>query len=321
MSESLFSADRPELRDRVPPGLPLVVALTGLSDAGGAVAQLEEFLWTHSRPEEIVRFDPDLLFDYRARRPTIVFAEDHLRDYDVPELALLLARDDLGAPFLLLLGFEPDFRWAAFVDQVTALAEELGAASMTWVHSIPMPIPHTRPIGVTVSGSRSDLIEARSVWRPTTQLAATVGHLLEHRLHTTGHEATGFVLLVPHYLAENEVPDALLTALDCLTAATGLVFPTDVVREQGRAFVQRIAEQIAENGESQAMVAALEKRHDAYMEDRTLRSPLMSTDGTLPTADQIASELERFLAEQDSDGEPPVFRPGEDPGPGGAAGE
>ena len=44
------------------------------------------------------------------------------------------------------------------------------------------------------------------------------------------------------------------------------------------------------------MVGTLEERHDSYMEDNPLRSPLMDEDGELPTADSIAAELEKFLA-------------------------
>jgi len=52
----------------------MIMALQGLSDAGGAVSQLEEYLWDRCHPEEIVRFNADLLLDYRARRPTAVEA-------------------------------------------------------------------------------------------------------------------------------------------------------------------------------------------------------------------------------------------------------
>jgi hypothetical protein len=38
------------------------------------------------------------------------------------------------------------------------------------------------------------------------------------------------------------------------------------------------------------------------MEDQSPRSPLMGEDGSIPTADQLASELERFLAQQRDQG-------------------
>ena len=307
MNDSLFSADYPERRAQVPHGLPLVVALQGMTDPGGSVAQLEEFLWERAKPEELLRFSADMLLDYRSRRPTMTFDEDHFVDYSPEELVLALGRDEFGSPFLILSGFEPDFRWDQFIDTVLLLVHEFEVSMTVWSHAIPMPVPHTRPISVTVSGTRDDLIAARSVWKPTTRLSASASHVIEYRLHSLGEEVAGFALLIPHYLANTTYPDALLAGLDGIMSATGLIFATDDVRQAATEFRARVDEQIFENSDSTEMVRTLEARYDAYMENRDgdgqePRSPLMSEDGTIPTADQIASELERFLAEQHTQG-------------------
>lgn len=302
MNESIFSAEHAERRAAVPRGLPLIVALQGFNDAGSTISQLEGYFWERASPEEIVRFNADMLLDYRARRPMITFSEDHLTDFSPEELALSLAKDELGSPFLLLSGYEPDFRWELFVDTVLLLVHEFEVTTTVWSHALPMPVPHTRPIAATVSGSREDLIDARSVWRPTTRLPASASHVIEYRLHSLGEEVVGFALLIPHYLANAEYPSALRAALEGIMAATGLIFATDEVRDAETEFIARVDEQIAENEESSEMVRTLEKRYDAYMEDRGAQSPLISEDGTIPTAEQIASELERYLAEQHRSG-------------------
>ncbi len=279
----------------VPEGLHLVAALTGFADAGGAVSQFSEYLLSTLEHTVVASFDPDVLLDYRARRPIIYFDQDHLTDYQPARLRLYLAHDEIGQPFLFLTGFEPDFRWEQFTAALLELVQRFRVVSTTWVHAIPMPVPHTRPIGVTVSGNRSDLIESMSVWRPHTQVAATALHLVEYRLQAAGASIVGYVLLIPHYLADTEFPSAALSALESTSAATGLIFPTDRLREQNRDFVARIDEQVRDNGELAKLVGTLEERYDAYMEGSTLRSPLTDEDGELPTADEIAAELEKFL--------------------------
>jgi len=280
----------------VPRGLHLVAGLTGFADAGGAVTQLGRYLLDTLEHSEVVTFDTDILLDYRARRPTIYFDQDHLSNYQPSILKLYLAYDELHQPFLLLTGFEPDFRWEQFSAAVLRIIDELQVKTTTWVHAIPMPVPHTRPIGVTVSGTRTELIEAMSVWRPHTQAPATAMHLIEYRLQATDHPTVGFVLLVPHYLADTEYPAAAITALESISSSTGLIFPTDRLRQEDRDFVANIDEQVAGNGELARLVGALEERHDSYMQDSPLRSPLMQEDGALPSADEIAAELEKFLA-------------------------
>ena len=280
----------------VPPGLHLVAGLTGFTDSGSAVAQITELLRGMPVVRDLVVFDNDQLLDYRARRPIMLFDEDHLSEYEPARLALSLVEDELHRPFLLLTGYEPDFRWEGFTRAVLDLAERFEVADTTWINAIPMPTPHTRPIGVTVSGNRPDLIDAYSVWRPRTQVPSNALHLLEYCMHEAGHPITGFVLLVPHYLADTEFPLAAVAALESISAATGLIFPTDELREEGREFVQKVEEQVAGNPELERLVRTLEERHDSYMQQNPLPSPLVDEDGELPSADTIAAELERFLA-------------------------
>ncbi|MDO7882093.1 proteasome assembly chaperone family protein [Salinibacterium soli] len=280
----------------VPPGLPLVAALTGFADAGSAVTQLSDYLLDTLEHSTVALFDTDALLDYRARRPTMYFDQDHLTDYRPASLALYLAKDELDQPFLLLTGFEPDFQWERFTAAVIQLVQRYRVKSTTWVHAIPMPVPHTRPIGVTVSGNRLELIDSMSVWKPRTQVPSNALHLVEYRLQELGHPIAGFVLLIPHYLSDTEYPTAAVTALESVSAATGLIFPTDRLREEGREFAAKIDGQVENNQELAKLVGTLEERHDSYMQDNPLRSPLTDEDGELPTADEIAAELQNFLA-------------------------
>ncbi len=287
----------------VPTGLPLVAALTGFADAGGAVSQLSEYLLDTLEHTSVAEFNNDELLDYRARRPTIYFDQDHIADYTPSSLGLYLAHDEIGQQFLLLTGYEPDFQWERFTAAVLEFIDRLQVRSTTWVHAIPMPVPHTRPISVTLSGNRADLIESMSIWKPRTQAPANALHLVEYRLQEIGHPVVGFVLLIPHYLADTEFPIAAVTALESVSAATGLIFPTDSLRESGRDFLSKIDDQVANNPELAKLVATLEERHDSYLQDNPLRSPLTDIDGELPSADAIAAELQNFLAmRRDDDG-------------------
>ena len=305
----------PEIFERVasapvvPPRLPLVVLLTGFTDAGAAVSRTVDYFREELDPAPVAVFSNDALLDYRARRPIVTFDQDHLSDYRPPRLELALAHDALGQPFLLLSGYEPDFAWEAFCEMVVALADEYDVITMTWVHAIAMPVPHTRPLSTTVSGSRHELVEAHSAWKPHTQVPATAGHLLEYRFSEQGFPVAGFVMLVPHYLAETSYPGAALAALDKIMTATGLVFNLDSLREEERDYLARVEEQISRNDELAQMIQTLERRFDAYMAGEYNR-PRPAENGPenggfdeqdLPSADELAAELERFLADRPDD--------------------
>lgn len=281
----------------LPRNAPLVAALKGYADAGSVVELFNDNLLEHLESQPVVWFDPDELLDYRSRRPVAYLEADRLTEISRPSLQLSLLHDQTGAPFYLLHGFEPDFRWNAFLKDLTGLIDDLEMSTVTWMHSIPMPVPHTRPASSAVSGNRPEIIEQFSVWHPTTSMPAAALHVLEYDLIEAGYDVAGFVMLTPHYLAETEYPPAAVAATERVAVATGLALPSDDLREEAHDFTERLNEQVADNAELQTMVANLEVRHDEYL--KSLMPGALSPD-QVPSADEIGAEFESFLARQPS---------------------
>ena len=285
----------PELR-----GLNLVMGFTGFADAGQVVRQINAELLDQLDAEVVAMFDADQLIDYRSRRPHISFVEDHLQDYQPPQLGLYKLKDGLGQPFLLLAGFEPDLQWERFSRAVVGIVEKLDVNLVTWIHSIPMPVPHTRPVGVTVHGNRPELIDGISSWKPTVEVPAAIGHILELRLIEAGRNVAGYVIHVPHYLSEAEYPQAAVAGLEYLGAAASLMLPTDRLRESGREVVRQIVEQIEASQEVQAVVSNLEARYDEKSEGMVRRSLLADENDELPNAEDLGAAVEAYLARKDA---------------------
>lgn len=276
-------------------GLPMVALLTGFTDSGATVQQLSEHLFANLENEVAIKFDNDELLDYRSRRPILYFEKDHIDSYEPANLAIYLMKDEADQSFLLLEGYEPDMKWESFANAVVEIAQRYEISSFTWVHAIPFPIPHTRATGVTVSGNRKEMIDRFSEWKPQTQVPGNIVHLLEYRLIQSGFNVAGFVLLVPHYLADNEVPKSALSGLELITAATGLVFPSDELRERANAFESKVNTQVQDNSELSKLIQTLEQGY-ANGETAPARAPLGRPSGQPPSADQIADELEKYLA-------------------------
>ncbi len=277
-------------------GLPLLMSLTGFMDAGHVIEQVSGELLEVLEHETVAEFDADQLLDYRGRRPKITFVEDHLTDYKPHRLELHRLFDGLGEPFLLLTGVEPDLQWERFVGAVAGLVDELEVSIVAWIHAIPMPVPHTRPIGVTLHGNRPDLIEGMSAWRPTAEVQASIGHVLELRLIEAGHDVVGHVIHVPHYLAEAEYPPAAVAGLEYLGATAGLVLPTDRLRETGRDVERQIARQVGNSSEVQSVVSSLEQRYDEYADGSARRSLLVKDNSELASAEELGAAVEAYLA-------------------------
>lgn len=283
----------------------LVHALTGFIDAGSAGHLLRDHLLANLDHQPVATFDIDQLLDYRSRRPPMIFDGDHWESYDEPALRLHAVRDAHGQQFLLLEGAEPDVSWERFITAVRHLIESFGVRLTIGVHGIPMGVPHSRPTAVTAHGTRAALTEGREPWVGRIQVPGSVINLLELRLGQAGHDAMGFAVHVPHYLAQAEYPDAAAALADQVAAASGLTIPTAALRTAAEETRAQIDEQVAASVEVAAVVRALEEQYDAYV-GGTGRGDLLSGRGAgFPTADELGAELERFLADQAKGGDPP----------------
>ena len=275
----------------------LVQALDGFIDAGSAKRLAREHLLSTHGSRVLATFDVDALLDYRARRPLMTFAEDHWSDYDDPQLALHLAHDTEGTPFLVLAGPEPDVHWELFLAAVRSLVEQLEVNLTVGLNSIPMAVPHTRPLGIIAHASRPELVAGHEKWVGNVQVPASAGHLLEYRLGQAGRDAAGFAVAVPHYLADAAYPAAALSLLTSLAGLTGLSFATGALEQAAREVREQVDAQVAASDEVLAVVTALEGQYDAYRSGAS-RSLLAEMGGGLPTADELGDEFERFLADQ-----------------------
>lgn len=279
-------------------GAPVLVhALRGFMDAGAAGTTVSETLLTELESTRLATFDVDQLFDYRGRRPVMTFDTNKWTEYDEPSLVVDIVKDVSGQSFLLMHGMEPDTQWERFSAAVRTIIEDCNVSLTVGVHGIPMGIPHTRPLGVTVHGTRDDLVGSEQAWFGAAQVPGSAAALLEMRLGEAGHDAIGFAAHVPHYLAQARFPQAAETLMSRIEGATGLELPILALAESERETAADIERQVADAPEVQAVVHALEEQYDAFVKADDKPS-LLASDGQMPTADELGAEFERFLAEQ-----------------------
>jgi PAC2 family len=276
----------------------LIVGLTGFVDAGNAARLACGHLLGGSEPQTVASFDLDQLLDYRSRRPVMTFVEDHWESYDEPRLALVRLADAAGTPFLLLAGPEPDLQWDRFSAAIQRLVGRLQVRLTVGLTSIPMAVPHTRATGITAHATRPELIAGHVPWLQRVRVPGSAVNLLEYRLGRDGRDAMGFAVHVPHYLSQTDYPQAAQTLIDSVAQATGLRLPTDELRAAAGTVRAEIDQQVAQSAEVAAVVRALEEQYDAFLRGRQAPDLLGTGSGSLPSADELGAELERFLAER-----------------------
>jgi hypothetical protein len=286
--------DVPELGEDSRPVM--LMALSGFLDAGNAAALTVAHLTADHAGKVVASFDVDEFYDYRARRPPMTFHEDRYTDYEAPRLTVRLTTDVRGSSYLLLAGPEPDMRWEVFARGVRAVVEHFGVRLVVSLGSIPMAVPHTRPVQVTNHGTRKELLVQENPWKGEIRIPSSAQSLTEVRLGEWGHDAVGFVAHIPHYVAQLDYPQAAVALLEGVEDVTGLEWDHAPLRAAGDARQVEIASQIEDSEEVRAVVQGLEQQYDAF---HSAGQNLLAADEPLPSGEELGAQFEQFLARLD----------------------
>lgn len=274
----------------------LLHVMQGFVDAGGAGHLVGEHLLSHFGARRLVTFDVDQFADYRLRRPTMTFDATGWSGYEEPILAVDLMTDAEGTSFLLLHGPEPDAQWERFIGAVRQLIGRFFVPLTVGVSGIPMEVPHTRPLGVTIHGTRNELLDVPN-WCGSVRLPASVAAVLECRLGQWGHDAIGIAVHVPEYLAQAVFMPAARVGLRQVERMTGLALASSSIDADARRALDTVQSHVDRREDIGRMVRSFEERYDASV--RAFGpSPVRIDSVSLPTADEIGAELEKYLAKQ-----------------------
>ncbi len=293
MKSSLISWENPvpsDLKDPV-----LICSLDGWIDAGYGAQAAMGSLKSQIRTHRLVAFDTDELIDFRARRPTMRLVNGINTELRWPRLQIRHGKDAVGADILVLTGPEPDFRWRGFTEAIMELVDELNIRMCVNLGAFPAPAPHTRPVTLGSTATTTDLAERVGFVEAAFEIPAGVSAAIERAFADNDKPAVGIWARVPHYVSQMLYPAASAAILDGVARVTGLVLDTDELHRNARTVSAQIDSLVANNPEHIEMVRQLESQVDS---EGAPRMTMVSDGSPLPTGDELAAELERFLREQ-----------------------
>lgn len=259
----------------------VVAALDGWVDAGSAASAAAGRLAVDS--EVVATFDADAIFDFRARRPTLIIENGKPATLTWPELTLRRRR--VGARDLLILaGAEPDYRWHALAADVIALCQDLGAQEWISIGAIPAAVPHTRPVTILGTESAPGLLRGGVTAGPAGNLKvpAALLSVLEIEASKAGLPALGYFAQIPHYVTGG-YPSAAVELVRLVSRHLDAEVSPGPLAEEGRVLLARLDVATAGDDGTRAYVERLEQASD---------------ESRLATGDDLISEIESFLRDR-----------------------
>jgi proteasome assembly chaperone (PAC2) family protein len=276
----VLDVDRwPELRDPV-----LVVALSGWVDAGlagvGAAAVLNEALES-VRP--FGRVDLTELVDLQQTRPNVHLVDGATREITWPAVELIAGH--AGRDVVLCRGPEPSLRWRAFSADLVQVAQRLGVSMMFGVGGMPALASHRRPVNVLATATNASLAEQIEAWRADYTGPTGAQTVLQVALGEAGIPGVGLWAQVPHYVGATPSPPAIRALLARLRELAGITTDLTALDAQTDEYRKRVEEGLSERPDVAEMVRNIEANEGPGT-------------GPLPTGEELASEIERFLRDQ-----------------------
>ncbi len=279
----IFLAD-PDLNETV-----LVCSLEGWIDAGGAANTAMNTMLDAIDTEVLATFDTEYFIDQRARRPMARIIDGVTTELTWPEIQLRYGKDRDGADLIFLVGPEPDFHWSDFVDIVTDAAGRFDIRIVVGLGAFPAPAPHTRPTRVigTAAAQSAHLLATVGTVNGEIEVPAGITSALELGFAEVNIDMVTLWARVPHYVASLPYPEAAAALIDGLAGTAGLSLDSSELRRSADEARQQVEDMMGGNPDNNQMIEQLE--HAVDSEGST---PL---GGEIPSGDELAAELEKFL--------------------------
>ncbi len=267
----------------------LVAAFRGWNDGAQGASLAASYLaqrWSARRFGDV---DPEEFYDFQATRPHVALVDGMTRRIDWPENAFFHAElpgEERDA--VLLLGVEPSLRWRTFTGEVVALAQDLGVELLVTLGALLADVPHTRPAPVTGSATDERLVSELGLAPSRYEGPTGIVGVLHDACRVAELPSASLWAAVPHYASLAASPKAALALCRRLAGLLATDVDLTELERASEAYEQQVSEAVAQDEETEAYVAELERRRDALGEELDV-----------PSGDALAAELTRFLRDHE----------------------
>jgi proteasome assembly chaperone (PAC2) family protein len=275
---------RPALRSPV-----LIAAFHGWNDGGSAATLAASFVRSSLDAVRFATIDPDDYIDFQQTRPRVSLSDGLTREISWPDIEFFhAALPGADRDIVVCIGTEPNLRWKAFTNEIADLASGLGVDLALTLGGLLADTPHTRPVPVTGAAHDGNLAERLGLRRSRYEGPTGIVGVLHDTLARRQVPSASLWAAVPHYIAANTNPAAALALVRQLEGILDVHLHPDELESASEVFMRQIQQVLESDEETAAYVRELERR-DADEADE---------EQDIPTGDELAEELQRFLRER-----------------------
>ncbi len=268
----------------------VVCAFAGWNDGGEAATTAALHLRDRWVARRFAAMDPEDFYDFQVNRPTVRMQAGLTRRLTWPRNDFYVAGPG-GRDVVLLIGVEPNVRWRTYCETVLQVAGEVDAAMLVTLGAFLADVPHTVASPVAASSTDPEWLSRPGVEPARYEGPTGIVGVLHDAAAGVGLPSLSLWGAAPHYLPSTANPKVALALLEAVRDLLGLQVDTGDMERVATGWQRRVDEEIAEDAELSDYVRRLE---DASRDSQDL--------GPVPSGEDLAAELERYLRDHRPDG-------------------
>ncbi len=264
-----------------------LVAFSGWGDAATAATGAVEYLMRgYDDVRLLAEISCDDYLDFTQRRPIVSMVEGGTRHVTWPDTAAYgIELEGQARDLVVVLGEEPHLAWRRFAATVIELLETLGVSQVVTLGAFIGQVAHTLPVPVVGVMEDIEQFERHGLMASNYEGPTGIVGVLNDAFVRAELDSASLWAAVPHYLAANPNPRAMLALVQRAAALLGIAVETTALAVEAAEFQTKVDEAVMRSSELTGYVRRLEQAGD---------QPEMQPDAGA----ELVTEIEHFLREE-----------------------
>jgi proteasome assembly chaperone (PAC2) family protein len=266
-----------------------LLAFEGWNDASEAASGAAAYLLEQHDPEPFALIEPEEFYDFQTSRPTVEIDAGGTRRLTWPSTRFYaIEQPDGGGDLVIVVGDEPQLRWKTYARLLVQILADTDVEKAVTLGAFIGQVPHTVPVPLVGVATDPGMVDRAGL--PGSRYegpTGIVGVVLE-AFREMGTPALSLWAAVPHYLAANANPMAMLALLSKASSVLDTSVDLAELERLAAEFRERVDEAMHQSNDLEAYIRRIEEEAG----DQPAIDP-----GDAPS---LITEIEQFLRNRDA---------------------
>lgn len=268
----------------------LLLAFAGWNDASSSATSAASHIVEEMDGQEFASIEADPFYNFQDLRPQVSLDEAGRRQISWPSNTFYACETpQLSHDVIVFLGVEPHLQWNRFAQLILSVTRQFEVRMVVTIGALLADVYHRNAVRITGSSTNAELA-SRLGLRPSRYEGPTgIVGVLNNLLQENSVPTVSVWANVPHYVNVSPNPKAALALVRRLSEFLSLPFHPSRLEAGAEEFDDKVDRALESNKAVREYVEELRNRSTEEEEEES---------GGLPSGDELARELERFLRER-----------------------